>query len=141
MTHEFGVALVELESDQTVTRRAGEEMRPDFEETANSFAEHIKQLEEFVTYSSAYIHGTRTVPKNPYPVKPRLRQVKRVFGKYAAERRIDVKLEVDGRPGGAAGARFPIQRPRVEPVYERTKGRDREDRGCAREDRVPSLER
>ena len=95
MTHEFGVALAELES----TKRSLDALaknHPGFSETADSFAKHIKQLEEFVTYSSGYIHGARTVPKKPYSVRPRLLQVKRVFGKYAAERRIDVDLQVDG---------------------------------------------
>ena len=95
MTHEFGVALAELES----TKRSLDALakkRPKFGETAESFAKHIEQLEEFVTYSSGYIRGSRTVPKKPYPVMPRLRQVKRVFGKYATERRIDVELEVEG---------------------------------------------
>ena len=94
MTHEFGVALAELES----TKRSLEGLAkksPAFAETASIFAKHIKQLEEFVTYSSGYIHGARTSPKRPYPVAPRLRQVKRVFGRYAVERRIDVALEVD----------------------------------------------
>lgn len=95
MTHEFGIALTELES----TKRSLEALakkHPTFGETADSFAKHIKQLEEFVTYSSGYIHGARTAPDKPYPVRPRLRQVKRIFGKYAAERRIDVVLDVDG---------------------------------------------
>ena len=96
MTHEFGVALEELES----TKRSLEALakkRPEFGETANSFATHIKQLEEFAMYSSGYIQGARTVPKKPYLAKPRIRQVKRVFGDYAAERDIDVDLaEVSG---------------------------------------------
>ena len=94
MTHEFGIALEELESTKR-TLEALAEKQPRFGETANAFSKHIKQLEEFVTYSSGYIRGARTVPTKPYPVEPRLRQVKRVFGRYAAERRIDVDLNVD----------------------------------------------
>ena len=95
MTHEFGIALAELES----TKRSLDALakkRPRYGETVDAFAKHIKQLEEFVTYSSGYIRGARTLPNKPYPVGPRLRQVKRVFGRYATERRIDVDLEVDG---------------------------------------------
>ena len=95
MTHEFGVALAELASTKESLESLAKE-QPEFGQTADAFAKHIKQLEEFVTYSSGYIRGARTIPKKPYPVRPRLRQVKRVFGKYAAERRIDVELEVDG---------------------------------------------
>ena len=94
MTHEFGVALAELESTKQLLDALGEK-RPRFAETAEAFAKHIKQLEEFVTYSSGYIRGARTVPKKPYPVMPRLRQVKRVFGKYAVERGIQVQLRVE----------------------------------------------
>ena len=95
MTHEFGVALGELESakrllDELATERAG------FGEAASAFAKHIKRLEDFVTYSSGYIRGARTMPAKPYAVMPRLRQVKRVFGKYASERGIDVELEAEG---------------------------------------------
>ena len=94
MTHEFGVALTELENTKH-TLEALAKKEPGFGETAAAFAQHIKQLEEFVTYSSGYIQASRAVPKKPYPVMPRIRQVKRVFGKYAAERRIDVDLEVE----------------------------------------------
>ena len=94
MTHEFGVALTELENTKR-TLEALAKKEPGFGETAAAFAQHIKQLEEFVTYSSGYIQASRAVPKKPYPVMPRIRQVKRVFGKYAAERRIDVDLEVE----------------------------------------------
>ena len=95
MTHEFGEALTELESAKR-TLDAIRKKQPGFGELADAFASHIKQLEEFVKYSTGYIHGARTAPKSPYPVVPRLRQVKRVFGKYAAERRINVDIEVKG---------------------------------------------
>lgn len=92
MTHEFDVALGELQN----TKRSLDELaakHPEFVERSNSFANHIKKLEEFVTYSSGYIRGARTTPQSPYPVRPRLKQVKRVYGEYASERGIDVDLD------------------------------------------------
>lgn len=95
MTHEFGVALQELEQ----THRELQELAksaPQFESVVSSFAEHIRQLREFVTYSSGYVQGARiTSPQKPYPARPRLLQVKRVFGKYADERNITVEISAD----------------------------------------------
>ena len=95
MTHEFGVALAELETTKRLLDELAKKQAA-FGKTANAFAKHIKQLDEFVTYSSGYIRGARTQPKKPYPALPRLRQVRRVFGKYAAERGIDVELQTEG---------------------------------------------
>lgn len=95
MTHEFGVALQELEQ----THRELQELAksaPQFASVVSSFAEHIRQLREFVTYSSGYVQGARiTSPQKPYPARPRLQQVKRVFGKYADERNITVEISAD----------------------------------------------
>lgn len=94
MTHEFGVALQELEeTHKDLVELAAQ--NPAFAATVEKFTAHIKQLRDFVTYSSGYIQGSRSTPSNPYPVKPRLQQVKRVFGKYADERDIDVEISVD----------------------------------------------
>ena len=140
MTHEFGVALAELESTKQLLDALGKN-RPRFAETAEAFAKHIKQLEEFVTYSSGYIRGARTVPKKPYPVMPRLRQVKRVFGKYAVERGIQVQLRVESGLQAPLVPVVPIQWSRSEPVHERTKSGNREDGRRDSEDHVPGLER
>ena len=96
MTHEFGVALKELENthkDLVVLA----ENEPRFEAIEQSFASHIKSLKDFVTYSSGYIQGSKIKPAKPYPVKPRLQQVLRVFGRYAEERniKVDVFAEAD----------------------------------------------
>ncbi|WP_181166482.1 ATP-binding protein [Mesorhizobium sp. B2-4-18] len=89
MTHEFGVALQELESTQKdLVELAKSE--PKFGPQVEAFASHIRQLKEFVTYSSGYIQGAKVAPSKPYPVRPRLQQVKRVFGRYAEERNIEV---------------------------------------------------
>jgi signal transduction histidine kinase len=96
MTHEFGVAVQELEA----THKDLEELaktNAKFKPMVEKFAAHIKQLKDFVTYSSGYIQGSRARPAKAYPVKPRLAQVKRVFGKYAEERKIavDISAEAD----------------------------------------------
>lgn len=94
MTHEFGVALQELEgTHKELVRLATTE--PRFKSVAEAFAAHIKQLKEFVTYSSGYIQGSRSTPAKPYSVRPRLQQVKRVFGKYAEERNIEVEISAE----------------------------------------------
>ena len=96
MTHEFGVALQELEeTHKDLVDLAAR--TPQFTAIAGKFAAHIKQLKEFVTYSSGYIQGARLTPSKPYPVEPRLQQVKRVFGKYAEQR--NIKVEISAAPG------------------------------------------
>ena len=94
MTHEFGVALAELEKAHRALQALARKV-PAYAETAAAFEGHIQHLEEFVKYSTGYIHGARTFPTKPYNVRPRLRQVKRVFGNYAAERGIDVSIDVE----------------------------------------------
>ena len=91
MTHEFGVALQELEATQKELVDLAK-AEPSFAPKVEAFAIHIRQLKEFVTYSSGYIQGAKTLPSKPYPVKPRLQQVKRVFGRYAEERNIEVEI-------------------------------------------------
>ena len=93
MTHEFGAALDELKESHRELVKLKETV-PQVVEAANQLWERIEQLKEFVAYSTGYIRGARNTPKKPYPVKPRLRQVVRIFGKYAEERNIDVDVEV-----------------------------------------------
>ena len=95
MTHEFGAALQELKDAQKkLVKLAG--TMPDFKLKATRFTDHIEKLKEFATYSSGYIHGAHSMPSKPYPVRPRLRQVKRAFGKYADER--NIKVEISAEP-------------------------------------------
>ena len=56
---------------------------------------HIKNLNEFVEYSTTYIRGAKKQPDKPYPVRPRLRYVKRIFGGYADARNIDIEIKVE----------------------------------------------
>lgn len=94
MTHEFGVALQELEKTHADLKKLAKS-EPKFAPIERKFSIHIKSLREFVTYSSGYIQGTKTNPKKAYFVKPRLQRVKRVFGKYAEERNISVEVSVE----------------------------------------------
>ena len=94
MTHEFGAALKELEESYREMVEVGK-TAPQVMKAAQQFALHINQLKEFVTYSSGYIRGARATTVKPYEVRPRLRQVKRIFGKYADERNITVAINVD----------------------------------------------
>ena len=94
MTHEFGVALHELKD----THRALVALAKNdesFAATAKTFEGHISKLEEFVTYSQGYIHGSRNMPAKPYKVRPRLQQIAKIFGAYAEARGIDVEIDVD----------------------------------------------
>ena len=96
MTHEFGAALNELQQSHRELVEVGKQA-PHLLEAAEQFGVHIKQLREFVSYSTGYIKGARHTPKKPYPVKPRLRQVSRIFGKYAEVRDIEVEIAVDSK--------------------------------------------
>jgi signal transduction histidine kinase len=94
MTHEFGTALSELERAQ---QRLAKLARHDdsVKEAANAIANHISQLQEFVTYSQGYIRGAGSHPEEPYPVRPRMQQILRVFGKYAEDRGIHGEIVVE----------------------------------------------
>jgi signal transduction histidine kinase len=94
MTHEFGVALQELEATYKELLVLSKS-QPKLVAAVQRFAVHIKSLKEFVTYSSGYIQGAKTHPATPYPAKPRLLQVKRIFGRYAEERGINVEITAE----------------------------------------------
>ena len=94
MTHEFGSALHELETTHKELLIISKQ-HPKLSGAAASFATHIRNLREFVTYSSGYIRGAKARPAKPYPAKPRLAQVKRIFGRYAEERNIEVEIEAE----------------------------------------------
>jgi signal transduction histidine kinase len=94
MTHEFGVALQELENThRELVELAKKEKR--FSAVSKEFEEHIKRLKEFVTYSSGYIQGAKTRPAKAYASRPRLQRVKKYFGRYADERKIKVEITAD----------------------------------------------
>ncbi|MFZ5616471.1 MAG: sensor histidine kinase [Pseudomonadota bacterium] len=94
MTHEFGVALKELEDTlNELAAIARKDAR--FKNAVENLGVHIKSLRDFTSYSQGYIQGAKSRPEEPYPARPRLLQVKRVFGKYAEERNIAVEVSAD----------------------------------------------
>lgn len=93
MTHEFGTALTELKKAQQVLKTLSKK-DPAIAEAAESLATRIKTLTDFVTYSQGYIKGAGIVSETDVPAMPRIRQVLRYFGKYAADRGIGVEIAV-----------------------------------------------
>ena len=94
MTHEFGSALQDLKDAQAELRTLVNSS-PKFAEIEQSLAHHVKNLTEFVTYSQGYITGSKATPTDPYPVRPRIQQMVRIFGQYAADRHIDVEFTIE----------------------------------------------
>jgi signal transduction histidine kinase len=94
MTHEFGTALQELKDAQSELRSLAD-LAPQFDGPEKSLAQHIKNLTEFITYSSGYIAGSKATPTDPYLARPRIRQMVRVFGQYANQRHIQVEIMVE----------------------------------------------
>jgi signal transduction histidine kinase len=94
MTHEFGAALQDLKDAQKLIRSV---KSPSVEMRAvdESLAVHISHLSEFATYSTGYVAGSRGEPKDPYPVRPRIQQMTRIFGHYAEERHIGIEIFVE----------------------------------------------
>lgn len=94
MTHEFGATLQELKDAQTELRKLAVSA-PQFAEVEQALAQHVKSLTDFVTYSSGYIAGSKATPTEPYPARPRIQQMIRIFGQYASERHIHVELMIE----------------------------------------------
>lgn len=94
MTHEFGAAIEVLRKASAELARLAE-TDPAFAVPATSIARHGDALRAFVEYSRAYIQGARVRPKAPYAARPRLLQIRKVFGKYASDRGITVDVEVE----------------------------------------------
>ncbi len=92
MTHEFGAAVAVLQDAQRDLESAND---PSAAERAALLAERIKTLQQFASYASGYIQGSKTTPDSPYKALPRLRQIAKVFGSYAAERHIAVEIAVE----------------------------------------------
>jgi signal transduction histidine kinase len=92
MTHEFGTALQDLREARAELQ--GLPVRQ-FGKAADALGQHISNLEEFVKYSQGYVKASRSLPPDPYPARPRLRQMVRIFGQYATDRQIDIEISVD----------------------------------------------
>jgi len=93
MTHEFGTAIAELKKTQQELASLSKK-HPSLAGAAESVENRIKTLTDFVTYSQGYIKGASIVSEADVPALPRIRQVLRYFGKYAADRGIEVDIKV-----------------------------------------------
>ena len=93
MTHEFGTAINQLERSHAILTGLGRNNAAVADE-ASAIQAHIAVLKDFVAYSQGYVKGTSIVPARPIPAKPRIKQVLRVFGKYASDRQIMISDDV-----------------------------------------------
>lgn len=93
MTHEFGVAMHELDEAREVLDRAAKQV-PALKQDAERLETARERLAEFLDYSTAYIRGAREAPNKPYPVLPRLRHVRATFEQYANERGVVIEHEI-----------------------------------------------
>jgi signal transduction histidine kinase len=94
MTHEFGTALQDLKDAQAEIHVLAGTI-PELAAAEKSLAQHTKNLTDFVTYAQGYVAGSSATPDEPYKVRPRLRQVVRVFGQYASARHIEIEINAD----------------------------------------------
>ncbi|MBY0265925.1 MAG: ATP-binding protein [Burkholderiales bacterium] len=94
MTHEFGAAIHELEKALKALSSASRKSS-EVSTYAKDIEASIHRLKEFVTYSQGYVRGASHIPTKPYPARPRIQQVIRVFGQYAEQRKIDVSVDID----------------------------------------------
>ena len=94
MTHEFGVAMNDLKDAEAELRKL---VRKDnkFKKLASTFKDHVQRLDEFPTYSQAYIRGTRNISSKSFPVRPRVRQIVKLLGTYAEERGIAIEVGIE----------------------------------------------
>jgi signal transduction histidine kinase len=93
MTHEFGTVMHELAQAQHLLDKLARK-DVDLKGAAEALAAHHANLNDFVTYAQGYIRGASSLPQHPYPSRPRIQQVVRVFGKYATERGIAIAIEI-----------------------------------------------
>lgn len=93
MTHEFGTAINQLERSHAILAKLAKS-NATLAREAEAIQAHIKVLQDFVAYSQGYVKGTSIVPDKALPAKPRIKQVLRVFGKYASDRQIEISEEV-----------------------------------------------
>ena len=94
MTHEFGLAMHDLRGIAEDLSRLARESET-YRDVAHRFSARIRRLEEFSMYSRAYIEGTRRAPSQRFRVRPRIRQVVKLLGRYAEERRVRLEIGVD----------------------------------------------
>jgi len=90
MTHEFGVAIDELDQARRVLEEAAVK-NPALKSSLDRLSTARSRLAEFMDYSTAYIRGSRTAPDKSYPALPRIRHVRETFERYAKERGVTIE--------------------------------------------------
>ena len=94
MTHEFGIALHELQEAQKLIAALA-----DRDTSLADSAERIENsrlsLLQFAEYSTAYIRGANQTEQASYTALPRIKRVKRYYGSYAADRKIKVSTDIE----------------------------------------------
>ena len=91
MTHEFGIALSELEIAHRSLAELGKK-HASIKKQADQFKVHIDTLKEYMEYTTLYIEGARSLPSKVYLAKPRITRIKRIYGKYARTRGIKIDV-------------------------------------------------
>ena len=91
MTHEFGIALSELEIAHRSLAELGKK-HASIKKQADQFRIHIDTLKEYMEYTTLYIEGARKLPSKVYSAKTRITRLKRIYGKYARDRGIKVDV-------------------------------------------------
>ena len=94
MTHEFGVALTDLETTQNELESLAQK-HGSLKDSALTLSKRITRLKDFSAYVHAYIEGVRKQPNTKFAVKPRIKQIVRLLGGYARERGIKVEISVE----------------------------------------------
>ena len=94
MTHEFGVALTDLETSQTELETLAKE-HGSLKASATILDKRITRLKDFSAYVRAYIKGARKNTNTKFAIKPRIKQIVRLLGDYASERGIKVEITVE----------------------------------------------
>jgi signal transduction histidine kinase len=94
MTHEFGSAIDDLVRAKKIIEKLSAR-HPELNAEAEKIDIRISNLRDFVDYSQGYIKKAGVRPEEFFPARPRIQQVKRIFGKYAEDRNIDVRIDID----------------------------------------------
>ncbi len=94
MTHEFGIALYELQEAQKLIAALADH-DPSLQESADRVEHSRLSLLQFTEYSTAYIRGANQTEQASYTALPRIKRVKRYYGSYAFDRNIKVSADIE----------------------------------------------
>lgn len=104
MTHEFGVALDAIRRGRSELEGLVEQ-QPALAASVAEMTRSESALLEFLNYSRLYIRGATKATVGPYVAAYRINRVKKIYGRYAADRGIEVQVQIDPYlPGPAVPA-------------------------------------